>query len=401
MSLSRCDGFRTPMKLKGIRVLDLSAFLPGPHLTMMLADHGADVIMVEPANGVGEPTRVIGHRDAEDVSVWFRNIARGKRSLKINLKDADGQHLFFELVKTADVFVEAFRPGVVKRLGIDYAALSAINPGLVYCSISAFGQDGPLRDKPAHDLTVQALTGLAALNRGLEDDKPAAPNVPAADAISSLMAATAILMALLARQRTGRGDYIDLSMYDALLAWTPNVTGPVFGDNADPEAKTMRSFGGAAMYHLYETADGEFLVLGGSEVKFARNLLAAFGRLDLLPYAEVEPGPQQAPLRAFFRERFAEHPRTHWESFLAPVDCCWAFVRSLKDAFADPHTKHRRMLLLDKRGNRHIGVPIKFAAEPGQPNLEIPDYGEHSLEIGRSLGIDDQTLADWRARGLI
>ena len=389
------------MKLEGIRVLDLSAFLPGPHMTMMLADHGADVIMVEPANGVGEPTRVIGYRDAEDVSVWFRNIARGKRSLKINLKDEGGRGLFHELVKTADVLVEAFRPGVVERLGIDFGTLSSLNPRLVYCSISAFGQDGPLRDKPAHDLTVQALAGLAALNRGLEDDKPAAPNVPAADAIASLMAGTAILMALLGRERTGRGDYIDLSMYDALLAWTPNVTGPVFGDDAHPEPKTMRSFGGAAMYHIYETADGEFLVLGGSEAKFARNLLTAFERLDLMRHAEIEPGPEQEPLRAFFRERFAEHPRAYWEAFLEPVDCCWAFVRSLKDAFEDPHTLHRRMLLTDARGNRHIGTPIKYADEPAQPDLQIPEYGEHSIEIGRSLGIDEETLARWRDRGVI
>ena len=389
------------MKLEGIRVLDLSAFLPGPHMTMMLADHGADVIMVEPANGVGEPTRAIGYRDAEDVSVWFRNIARGKRSLKINLKDDGGRQLFHELAKTADVLVEAFRPGVVERLGVDYGTLSGLNPRLVYCSISAFGQDGPLRDKPAHDLAVQALAGLGALNRGLEDGKPAAPNVPAADAISSLMAATAILMALLGRERTGRGDYIDLSMYDALLAWTPNVTGPVFGEDAHPEPKTMRSFGGAAMNHIYETADGEFLVLGGSEVKFARNLLGAFDRLDLLPYAEIEPGPEQEPLRAFFKEQFARHPRSHWESFLAPVDCCWAVVRSLKDAFEDPHTLHREMLLTDGRGNRHIGPPIKFASDPARPNLEIPGYGEHSLEVGRSLGIDEQTLAALRERGAI
>ncbi len=389
------------MKLEGIRVLDLSAFLPGPHMTMMLADHGADVIMVEPANGVGEPTRVIGYRDAEDVSVWFRNIARGKRSLKVNLKDDGGRRLFHELVKTADVLVEAFRPGVVDRLGVDYGTLSGLNPRLVYCSISAFGQDGPLRDKPAHDLAVQAAAGLLALNRGLEDEKPAAPNVPAADAIASLMAASAILMALLGRERTGRGDYIDLSMYDALLAWTPNVTGPVFGDDAHPEPKTMRSFGGAAMNHIYEAADGEFLVLGGSEVKFARNLLTALGRLDLLPYAEIEPGPEQEPLRAFFKERFAEHPRAHWESFLEPVDCCWAFVRSLKDAFEDPHTLHRRMLLTDARGNRHIGPPIKYADDPAQPELEIPDYGGHSIEIGRSLGIDEETLARWQDRGVI
>ena len=389
------------MKLEGIRVLDLSAFLPGPHMTMMLADHGADVIMVEPANGLGEPTRVVGYRDAANVSVWFRNIARGKRSLKINLKDASGLALFLALVDTADVLVEAFRPGVVARLGIDYATLAARNPGLVYCSISAFGQDGPLKDKPAHDLTVQALAGVAALNRGLEDGKPAAPNMPAADAISSLMAMSAILMALLKRQQTGRGDYIDISMYDALLAWTPNVTGPVFGDDAHPDPVAMRSFGGAAMYRIYETGDREFIVLGGSEVKFARNLLAAFDRLDLLPLAEIEPGPGQEPLRAFFKSQFRAKPLAYWEAFLAPVDCCWATIRSLKDAFEDPHTHHRQMLLSDAAGIRNIGVPIKYRDEPARPDLEIPGYGEHSREIGESLGIDSTILDDLLQRGVI
>ena len=389
------------MKLEGIRVLDLSAFLPGPHMTMMLADHGADVIMVEPANGVGEPTRAVGYRDAEDVSVWFRNIARGKRSLKINLKDQGGLELFLALVDTADVLVEAFRPGVVTRLGVDYATLAARNPGLVYCSISAFGQDGPLRDKPAHDLTVQALAGVAALNRGLEDGKPAAPNMPAADAISSLMAMSAILMALLKRQQTGRGDYIDLSMYDALLAWTPNVTGPVFGEDAHPDPAEMRSFGGAAMYRIYETADHEFIVLGGSEAKFARNLLDAFDRLDLLPLAQIEPGSGQEPLRAFFKARFGAKPLAYWQTFLAPVDCCWAAIRSLKDAFEDPHTRHRRMLLTDAAGNRNIGVPIKYRNEPAEPDLAIPAYGEHSREIGESLGVDAASLDDLLQRGVI
>ena len=135
------------MKLDGLKVLDLSAFLPGPHMTMMMADHGADVIMVEPANGTGEPTRVLGETTPDGVSVWFRNIARGKRSLKINLKDPEGQDLFLRLAETADVVVEAFRPGVVKRLGVDYAAVSARNPSVIYCSISAFGQTSSLAKK--------------------------------------------------------------------------------------------------------------------------------------------------------------------------------------------------------------------------------------------------------------
>lgn len=389
------------MKLEGIRVLDLSTFLPGPHLSMMLADHGADVIMVEPANGIGEPTREIGYRTADGVSVWFRNIARGKRSLKINLKDEQALAFFYELVATADVFIEAFRPGVVARLGIDYPRLRAIHPGLVYCSISAFGQDGPLRDRPAHDLAIQALAGTLALGLGLEDGKPAAPNMPSADAISSLMALSAVLMSLFRRHTTGQGDYIDLSMYDALLAWTPNVTGPVFAEDAHPEPKTMRSFGGAAMNSIYETSDGQFIVIGGSEVKFAANLLTAFDRPELLAYAKIEPGPQQEPLKQFFRDTFKSNTLAHWQAFLSQVDCCWAPVKTLKDAFADAHTHHRQMHLKDEAGHSHIGVPLKFAQEPGQARLRLPEYGEHSIELAREVGIDEQKMQALKARNAI
>jgi len=389
------------MKLGGIRVLDLSAFLPGPHLSMMLADHGADVIMVEPANGVGEPTREIGYRTKDGVPVWFRNIARGKRSLKINLKDTEALAFFLSLVGTADVLIEAFRPGVVARLGIDYARLKEVNPRLVYCSISAFGQDGPLRDRPAHDLAIQGLAGTLALGLGLEDSKPAAPNIPSADAISSLMALAGILMALYRRAESGRGDYIDISMYDALLAWTPNVTGPVFAENADPDPKTMRSFGGAAMNSIYETADNRFLVIGGSEVKFAKNLLDALQRPDLLPYAGIEPGPEQEPLKAFFRETFKSQPLAHWEAFLAKIDCCWAPVRSLKDAFADAHTNKRGMLLRDDDGHAHIGVPIKFEGEPAVPDLRLPAYGADSEHLAREMGLSETAIDALKGRNAI
>jgi crotonobetainyl-CoA:carnitine CoA-transferase CaiB-like acyl-CoA transferase len=389
------------MKLDGLCVLDLSAFLPGPHMTMMMADHGADVIMVEPANGAGEPTRSIGYKTPDGVSVWFRNIARGKRSLKINLKDPEALALFLKLADEADVIVEAFRPGVVRRLGIDYATLSARNPRLVYCSISAFGQEGTYATKPAHALTIEAMAGVLDLNRGLEDDKPTNPCIPASDMAASLMAMAAIMMALWRREKTGRGDYIDMSMYDALLAWTPNVAGPVFAENKHPEPKTMRSFGGAAMNRVYETSDGEFLVLGGSEVHFARNLLEALGRPDLLDYAKIEPGPAQDPLKAYFRETFRTKTLADWEAILSPLDLCWAPVRSLKDAFDDPYAAERSMLLRDDAGNVHIGPPIRFANEPPQPHLTTPAYGEHSTEIAREAGFSEAQIAALQARGAL
>ena len=389
------------MKLEGLKVLDMSAFLPGPHMTMMMADHGADVVMIEPANGQGEPTRAIGWKTDDDVSVWFRNIARGKRSLKVNLKDADGRALVHALAREADVFVEAFRPGVAARLAVDYDTLAALNGGLIYCSISAFGQEGAYTTKPAHDLTVQALAGLVDLNRGVEDGKPTSPNMPVADMAASLMALSGVLMALHRRHATGRGDYLDIAMYDACLAWTPNVTGPVFADDAHPPVKAMRSFGGAAMYHIYETADGRFVVLGGSETKFADNLLAALGRSDLSALAREEPGPAQEPLRAFFRDVFCRRTLSEWEAFLNEVECCWSPVRTLKDTFDDPHTKDRGMVFSDADGRRHIGPPIRFRDEPAQPRPQLPDFGEHSEELAKQAGLEDARIRAMKERGVI
>lgn len=389
------------MKLEGLKVLDLSAFLPGPHMTMMMADHGADVIMVEPANGVGEPVREIGERTRDGISVWFRNIARGKRSLKLNLKDPAGVELLLTLAETADVFVEAFRPGVVKRLGVGYEAVSHRNSRIIYCSISAFGQTGRHAQKPAHDLVVQAMTGLMDLGRGLSDGQPALPAVPFADASASLMALSAILMALYRREKTGTGDFIDMSMYDAAIAWTPNVLGPTFARNEPPSPKQMRSFGGAAMNSVYATSDGGFIVIGGSEVKFAGNLLRAFGRLDLLEYAEIPPGDGQEPLKAFFRETFAANTLAHWSEFLKPVDCCWAPVRTLRDAFDDPFTAERGMVFTDDDGNRHVGPPIRFAREPARPDPALPAFGEHSEEIASEAGLAPDVIAVLKSNGTI
>ncbi|MBV9046399.1 MAG: CoA transferase, partial [Alphaproteobacteria bacterium] len=325
------------MKLAGIRVLDLSQFLPGPHLTMTMADHGADVIMVEPKNGVGEPTRRMGTAAKDGVRVWFRNIARGKRAVALDLKNKDDLAAFLALADEADVIVEAFRPGVVKRLGIGYEAIAARNPRTVYCSISAFGQSGPYRDKPSHDLGVQAMAGTLDLSRGFADDKPNMPNLVAADMASSLTALSAILMALLARERTGKGDYIDIAMYDSLIAWTPNVTGAALGEGKAPVPRLMRNYGGQAMNRIYETKDGEYLVLAGNERKFCENLLTGLGRPDLIELAAGEPGDSQKPLVDFFTRTFATKTRAEWEAFLTPIDLCWGTVRSLKDGFEDPH----------------------------------------------------------------
>jgi crotonobetainyl-CoA:carnitine CoA-transferase CaiB-like acyl-CoA transferase len=316
----------------------------------------------------------MGTRAADGTTVWFRNIARGKRSIALDLKNKSDLETFLRLADEADVIVEAFRPGVTARLGIGYDAIAARNPRIVYCSISAFGQNGPLRDKPSHDLGVQALAGTLDLSRSFADGKPNMPNLVAADMASSLTALSAVLMALLARERTDRGEYIDIAMYDSLLAWTPNIVGSVFGENRAPVPHEMRNYGGQAMNRIYETGDGGFIVLAGNEAKFCENLLRALGRLEFLEVARGEPGETQLPLIEYFAARFKTKTLAEWETFLAPLDLCWAPVRNLNDAFTDDNAVARSMLVHDASGNPHIGPAIKFRREPAEPQLELPDY---------------------------
>lgn len=360
------------MKLSGLRVLDLSAFLPGPHASMMMADHGAEVIMIEPANGMGEPTRHLGETYADGTRVWFANIARGKKSYKVNLKDADEHARFLEIAKTADVMIEAFRPGVVKRLGVDYDAIRAINPGIVYCSISAFGQTGQYRDKPAHDLVIQAMAGSADLTRGM-DGSPALTPMPSADMAASMQALSGILMALLRRETTGEGDYLDISMYDSLLSWVPNVTGAIFAEDRQPKRTEMRNFGGNAFVNIYRTQDGGHIVLGGSEPKFVANFLKSIGRDDLLPETKKPVGKQRA-LITDLEAIFLSKTQREWEALLEAVDCCWSTIRTLQDAL----TEDGAPVEVDVKGRKHIQNPIRFRNEPAQLSHIVPDYGEHT-----------------------
>ncbi|MGE8942235.1 CaiB/BaiF CoA transferase family protein [Leptospira interrogans] len=355
------------MKLEGLRVVDLSVFLPGPYLTMTLADHGASVLKIEPPGG--DPAREIGPR-VEGETVFFRNVNRGKESIVVDLKEPGGREHVLKLCDEADVVVETFRPGVVNRLGVDYETVSARNPRVVYCSISAFGQDGPYRDRPAHDLAVEALGGSISINEG-QDGQPTIPGIPAADMLASLQAFGGVMMALLRRERTGRGDYLDISMYDAVLAAYPNVLGPVIAHGRDPVPKHERSMGGSAFYRIYPTADGRHIVLGGQEVKFIRNLLTALERPELATLCERGPGPHQAPVVAFLAETFAQRTQAQWEQWFVGRDICFAPVKSLSEALDDPHARHRGMVL-GKGETRLIGSAIKFRNEPANPRLTVP-----------------------------
>jgi crotonobetainyl-CoA:carnitine CoA-transferase CaiB-like acyl-CoA transferase len=374
------------MKLRGIRVIDLSVFLPGPYLTLAMADHGAEVIKIE-APGEGDPGRHIGLSDGPS-TVFFRNLNRGKKSVVLDLKDIAQRDALLSLCETADVFVESFRPGTVDRLGVGYEAVRARNPRIVYCSISAFGQDSEWRDRPAHDLALEAESGLLSMTLG-SDGRPAMPGIPTADVLAGLQGLSGVLMALLRREQTGFGDYIDISMHDVTVGGMLNILGPAFAENRQPIVAHERTTGGAAFYRAYETRDGRHLVLAGQEPKFIHNLLRAFDRSDLAELCLGGPGPHQQPVMDFLAAEFRKKPLAEWQTWLATLDVCYGRVNTLPEAVAHPNLMARGMVRRDETNRRHIGPPIRFRHEPAQPVLREPALGEHTASVLDNLSTSE------------
>jgi len=386
------------MKLEGIRVLDLSLFLPGPLLTQIMSDHGAEVIKLEPING-GEPNREIGPK-RDGVSVYFANTHRGKKSVQINLKSESGLEMALRLAGYCDVVIEAFRPGVATRLGMSYEAVKERNPAVVYASLSAFGQTGPYVKKPAHDLAMEAYAGVLSANLGF-DNKPAIPAIPSADMLAATMGLSAVLMALLRRKDTGEGDYIDLAMMDSLIACLPNNLGSVFAEKKPPVVKEERTWGGYAMYNIYETRDHKYIVLGASEMHFARAVLNKMGRPDLIKFCEPPPGPGQEPVKVFFNEIFASKTQAQWVEWFEDVDAAFAPVNNLRQGADDPQVRAREMIVEDGQGHEHIGIPMKFKNEPGRIRFSAPELGANNEEMAREVGFSEDEIRSMKDEGVL
>ena len=324
--------------LAGTRVLDLSQYLPGPYGAQILADLGADVLKIEPPSG--DPMRAIGPLDSDGISAFYKLINAGKTVLRLDLKSTDGSARLRELVGGADVLLESFRPGVLARLGFDAEFLHRLNPRLVHCALSGFGQDGPAAQRAGHDITYMALAGGLATSGTAA--RPVVAHPPTADFASGLQAALAIVAALLRRATAGTGASIDIAIADSVLAWQGLV---LTGDHraADSQGRAAGLLnGGAACYQIYETADGRFIALGALEEKFWAAFCAALGRDDWTA-RQWEPLPQTAlidEVAALMRTRTCDQ----WTAHLATVDCCFQPVLDPAEVAADPQVIARGMI---------------------------------------------------------
>lgn len=383
------------MSLAGVRVLDLTRLLPGAFCTLLLADMGADVVKVEQPDS-GDymrwyPPLVDGQ------SVLFNALNRNKRSITLNLKADSGRDLFKELVKRADVVVEGNRPGVMDRLGLGWAALREVNPRLVMCAITGYGQDGPWSQRAGHDLNYMAITGALSMN-ARRDGAPHPLAVQVADLGGGGQgAAVAILGALLEVARGGAGRFLDVSMADGALTWLAVPLAHVLAEGTPIPPAMHRLTGRYACYGVYECADGRYMSVGALEPKFWKALCEALDRPDLIDdqYAE---GPRQDRLRGELAAVFAGRPRDEWADRLAGLDVCCEPVLDLEEVQAHPQVRARG-LVQDRETGAEIAPQVPF--EPAWRRLEPPGLGEHTAEVLLEVGVDGRRLEDLRAGGVL
>lgn len=377
--------------LKGMRILDLTRLLPGPYATQLLGDLGAEVLKVEdPAQGdymrwMGPG--FAGSGDGAGDSALFWGLNRNKRSMKLNLKSDAGKQVFFKLLQKYDVVLEGFRPGVMDSLGLGYEKLKEVNPAVIMCSISGYGQDGPYRSRSGHDLNFTALSGVLGL-MGVAGGPPAIPAVQIADiGGGGLMAAVGVLAAYISRQRTGKGQYVDVSMVDGVVSWmTMLFMQLAAGDSTLKRGETPLS-GGDICYSVYRTKDGKYMSLAALEPKFWEQFCKAVGREDLI----TKQFSRDPEARAEVARLFETRTRDEWTNFFADKDVCCEPVLDLPEVRRHPQILHRNLftpLPHPRAGSVEVaGNPLKFAGESQEVDRVPPGFGEHTKEVLRELGL--------------
>ena len=388
--------------LSGVKVLDLTRLLPGPYCTLLMADYGADVIKIEEP-GKGDYIRWRTPA-VEGIGARHLTVNRNKKSLALNLKTAQGQQIFKKLAAEADVIIESFRPGVMQRLGLGYEDIVQVNERIVYCSLTGYGQTGPYRHFPGHDINYIGYSGILGLI-GEKNGKPVVPGVQIADiGGGSLMALAGICMALFHRDRTGEGQYIDVSMMDGAITWLYAAMSDYFVSGKAPERGETRLDGQFAFYNVYETKDSKYMTVGASELKFWKRLCELIGKEEWIALHEG-PANVQEQLKQDLGELFKTHDQQHWINLLAQEETCVGPVYDIDDMFSDPHIAERDMFQEMQHpvaGTiQQIGFPIKFSETPGEIATHAPGLGEHTESVLTQLGYDQTELEQLRAAGVI
>ncbi len=389
------------LALEGIRIVDLTRLLPGPYCTLLLADMGAEVIRVEdPASG--DATRTSGPFIA-GVGAVHLLLNRNKRSLALNLKAPEGREIFVNLVRTADVVVEGFRPGVMDRLGLGYAVLKEVNPRIVFCSLSGFGQDGPYRSRVGHDANYMAIAGLLKLVGDVEE-APTLPGIQIADMAGGVHAALGILAALVARGTSGRGQFVDVAMLDGVMTWMVMQVAHLAAKGEEQPREKMYLAGTIPSYNVYETRDHKYVTVGALEPHFWANLCRALGREDLIKLAGAT-GAEGTMLQQEMKEIFSSKTSQEWEEELGELDICFGPVNGLAEAQQDPQVRHREILIEvdDPRCGPvlQFGFPIKFSNTPCSVRTPAPGLGEHTQSVLAELGYKAEEIEGLRAKGVV
>ena len=387
------------MPLEDVRILDLSRLAPGPFCTMLLADMGADVLLIEPPpdSRAGQGAGLGRGGEA------YNALGRNKRSMILNLRDDEARQLFYRLAESADVVLEGFRPGVVQRLQVDYETLRERNPRLVYCSLSGYGQTGPYAGLVGHDINYISVGGALGMI-GWPDQPPAIPmNVIADFAAGGLHAAYAILAALHARERLGRGQYLDIAMSDGVLYLLASAVSGYFASGNVPRAGSTALNGSLPQYNVYQCADGGWISLGSLEPHFWANLCRALDCEAFIPHQY--DGAKREEISAHFAQQFKTKTRDEWFEVLQETDICVAPVYGLDEALSDPHNLARGMVVEVEHPElgrvRQVGVATKLSETPGSVRTPAPVPGQHTDEVLASLDCDAEAIRALRGRGAV
>ncbi len=376
--------------LQGVTVLDMARLLPGPYCSMILADHGARVIAVEDRRFVAD-------------GLFFDVVNRNKEHMALDLKTTAGREIFFKLVTQVDVFMEGFRPGVVDRLGIDYETIRKVNPKIIYCAITGYGQSGSYRDRVGHDVNYLSIAGVLDLI-GEAQRLPSIPGVQVADlAGGGMNAAIGILLALFARERTGKGQYIDISMTDGMVGLLPVALFFQQLSGQAPERGNGFLSHRYACYNTYETSDGRYLSIGAVEKRFWKQLCEL---LNVPKYSDLQYDEERREeIIAFMRETFQTKTIDQWEAILGDLEVCWGRIQNLAEVLKDPLFRQREMVveMEDEKGNavKTLGVPVKLSATPGSIRSAPVAFGASSAAILRELGYSDEAIANFKKNKVV